>query len=113
MAILAVFLEEAGNLGVESDWTVFPGLGDAANETTGDRRRRHGNGFVRQHFRQSLGQVAAAGARALDVDAELIVNAALIANHALGVENKCLRGPLGAKAVGDDVAGILQHWEWN
>jgi hypothetical protein len=67
--------------------------------------------FAREHLFQGVNQESLRRLRPLITDAELIVDASLIADDAAGVEHERFRHALGAEFLRYDLALVAQHRE--
>src|SRR5207248_2416014 len=89
------------------DVSPFLRLGGPTDVATGDRGRSLRHFLACQHFVKGNGQIATRRRGAAKTDAPLIVDAALITNDPIGVEDERFRRPLRAELVGDAVAHIF------
>src|ERR1051325_9814214 len=90
VALLAVLLEDARDVFGVGDLAVFFRLADPADQAARYRRRRAADGLAGQDLVQGQGQVAARRLRPGHVDAELVVDASLVADLALAVQDEHL-----------------------
>ena len=111
VAFLAILLQDAHDLVAEGDAAVGLRRRGPGDDATRGVRSRLAHRLARQHLVQGLGEVGAGRLDPFVADAELIVDAAAIANLVLAVQDKCLRRALGGKEIGHMVALVLEHGE--
>src|SRR6516225_2160833 len=109
MTFLTVLLQNRSYMTSVGDLSLFLGCLHTGNHAASHRCRRHADRAATENLFEGFGQIAARRLGTPDVNAELIVNATLIANHTLGIEYKDFRRTACAERVGHAIALVFQH----
>ena len=109
MAFDATRLEDRRDIARVGDRAILFRFAGAADDAAQRFGLRHGHRLVGQQLVDRSPQVFAGGFVADDAHQVLVIDAALVAHHALAIEQKHLRRALGGELVGHFVAAVLQH----
>ncbi len=109
MAFLTVLLKNRGHVSRVNNLALFLRGLHASDQAAGHRSGGHADRPATENFLQGFGQIASSRLGALNVDAELIVNATLIPNDAFGIEQKSFRRASSAEQVGYAIALVFEH----